>query len=273
MDAIELKDASFIYPNGFLANEDLNLTVFSSERVAIVGQNGAGKTTAVKMMNGLHKPTKGQVLVNGVDTKTRTTAQIAAHVGYVFQNPDDQIFNKDVLSEIEYMPRYFKLSEEEIKRRTEHAVEMTKIRDYLKINPFEIPYAIRKFVSIAAVLATQPEYVILDEPTAGQDLRGIEILQNILNTLQEERIAVIAITHDMEFVANNFTRVVAMADKKIIADGDVRDIFWNDEVLSKSRIRRPQIGELSYDLKFRERVLYLPEMIKLLQQKLGGDYD
>ena len=92
MNQIVLENVSFRYPNGFLANENLNLTISQNERVAIVGQNGAGKTTAVKLMNGLNKPTEGNVLVNDMNTKNYTTAQIAKHVGYVFQNPDDQIF-------------------------------------------------------------------------------------------------------------------------------------------------------------------------------------
>lgn len=93
--SIELKGVHFTYPNGFTANEDLNLTIEMGERVAIVGQNGAGKTTAVKLMNGLNKPSKGDVIIDGINTKDRTTAQIATMVGYVFQNPDDQIFNSD----------------------------------------------------------------------------------------------------------------------------------------------------------------------------------
>ena len=109
MGAIELKDVTFAYPNGHIANENLHLTIESGERVAIVGQNGAGKTTAVKLMNGLNKPTKGDVLVNGINTKENTTARISAQVGYVFQNPDDQIFNSNVKKEIEYMLHYLKL--------------------------------------------------------------------------------------------------------------------------------------------------------------------
>ena len=205
--SIELKRVDFVYPDGFAANRDLNLTIRPGERLAIVGQNGAGKTTAVKLMNGLHKPTGGDVLVDGQNTKEHTTAQIARTVGYVFQNPDDQIFNQTVRAEIEYMPRYFKLPQAEIERRTERAVALTGLAPYLKKNPFDIPYPIRKFVTIAAVLVTEPKYVIFDEPTAGQDRRGTLLLENILEQLQAEGVAVVTITHDMEFVARNFGRL------------------------------------------------------------------
>ena len=262
--AIQLQHATFSYPNGFMANEDLTLTIEKGENVAIVGQNGAGKTTAVKLMNALHRPQTGDVLVDGVNTKDKTTAQIARHVGYVFQNPDDQIFNQTVIKEIEYMPRYFKLSEEEIKRRRQDAVELVEIRKYLKQNPFDIPYPIRKFVSIAAVVAANPEYIILDEPTAGQDKHGTEILEQLIKELQARGKAVITITHDMEFVARNFTRVVAMANKRIIADGTPRDIFWDQQILDQSRIKKPQIGQLANMLGLDGQILYGDELVARL---------
>ena len=259
MNQIELRNASFKYPNGFLANDGLNLVVQQGERLAIVGQNGAGKTTAVKMMNGLHKPFEGDVFVNGKNTKDFTTAQIAKHVGYVFQNPDDQIFNQTVYDEIAYMPKYYKMSEKEIDKKVREAAELLQIERFLKSNPFETPYVIRKFVTIAAILVTEPEYIILDEPTAGQDLKGIEVLVNVMNVLSEKGIGVITITHDMEFVANNFQRVVAMADKKIILDGNVRECFANDDVLNTSKIKRPQIGEIAKRINLANDILNAKE--------------
>jgi len=262
--AIELKNASFAYPGGFLANENLNLVIEPGERVAIVGQNGAGKTTAVKMMNGLHKPTVGDVFVDGENTKDFTTAHIARTVGYVFQNPDDQIFNQSVRAEIEYMPKYFKLSADETKRRVDRAVELAGLEKYMKKNPFDIPYPIRKFVTIAAVLATEPKYVIFDEPTAGQDQRGNELLENMMVELQKEGIAVITITHDMEFVARNFDRVVAMAHRNILADGTPQDIFCNDQIVTEARLRRPQLGELSRMLGLEKEYFFADELAAVL---------
>lgn len=266
MGRIELKDANFTYPNGFLANDHLNLTVEQGERVAIVGQNGAGKTTAVKMMNGLHKPSEGDVFVNGKNTKDYTTAQIAKHVGYVFQNPDDQIFNQSVYAEIAYMPKYYKMNEKEIDKRVREAAALMDIERFLKSNPFEIPYVIRKFVTIAAILATEPEYIILDEPTAGQDLKGIRILVQFLDIMRERGVGVITITHDMEFVAGHFERVVAMADKRIILDGNVRECFGRDDVLERSRIKRPQIGEIAGRIGLGRDVLDAGEFVERYQR-------
>lgn len=258
---IEFKNVSFRYPNGFLANKNLNLRIEEGERVAIVGQNGAGKTTAVKLMNGLHKPTEGDVFIDGINTKERTTAEIAKYVGYVFQNPDEQIFNPDVRSEVSYMPKHLKMEDEEVIRRIRWAMELTGVRQYQKINPLDLPYPIRKFVTIAAVIAMEPRYVILDEPTAGQDLKGIKILEKLLDELQQRGISVITITHDMEFVANNFERVIAMANKEIIADNNAKEIFWNQNILDESKIKKPQIAEVAERLGIAGNILYMDELI------------
>ncbi|WP_163103449.1 energy-coupling factor ABC transporter ATP-binding protein [Peribacillus alkalitolerans] len=268
MGAIELKDVTFAYPNGYIANENLHLTIESGERVAIVGQNGAGKTTAVKLMNGLNKPTKGDVLVNGMNTKENTTARISAQVGYVFQNPDDQIFNSNVKKEIEFMLHYLKLDQKEIDRRVDRAVELTGIRDYLDMNPYDVPYSTRKFISVAAILAIETPYLILDEPTAGQDLNGIKTLTTLMDALRDEGKSVITITHDMEFVADHFSRVVAMANKRIIADGTAREIFWNQDVVKQAKIKKTQIAELAHDLGIGSDVLFRNELVELLTNKV-----
>ena len=268
MDQIVLDHVSFRYPNGFLANEDLNLTINQDERVAIVGQNGAGKTTAVKLMNGLNKPTEGTVHINGMDSKDYTTAQIAKYVGYVFQNPDDQIFNQTVYDEIAYMPKYYKYDEKEVKRRVDEAVDVMGIREFLKSNPYEIPYTIRKFVAIASILAVYPKYMILDEPTAGQDIKGTKVLQELLDYLAEKKIGVITITHDMEFVADNFKRVIAMAHKHIIADGSAKEIFSQDRVIEESKIKRTEMGIIGAELGLGKDILNPGELADAVENRL-----
>lgn len=260
--SIELKNVSFSYPNGYLANENINLVINDGERLAIVGQNGAGKTTAVKLINGLNRPSAGEIIINGSDISRKSCAQISRDVGYVFQNPDDQIFNSNVRAEIEYMPKYYKLDDAEIKRRCDKAIALVGIKDYLKMNPLDIPYAIRKFVAIAAILATEPKYIILDEPTAGQDKWGTEILENLINKLESEGVSVVSITHDMDFVARNFPRTVVMAHKNIIADGKTRDIFWNEQLISESGIQKPQIAQVASKLGLAGNILFRDELTK-----------
>lgn len=262
--AIEIKNASFTYPNGFVAVENISITIEDGERVAIVGQNGAGKTTMVKMMNGLNRPSRGDVIIDGANTRDKTTAFIARTVGYVFQNSDDQIFNSSVQAEIEYMPRYFKLSEKDIQERIGYAVELTGIGDFLKVNPYDLPYPIRKFVAIAAVIACKPKYIILDEPTAGQDKHGLETLASLINRLQADGLTILTITHDMEFAVSNFHRIVAMAHKNIIADGTPKEVFWNETVLADARIKKPVIGELAKQLGLDGQILFCDELVAKL---------
>ena len=261
---IEIKNASFRYPNGFVALENINLTIHEGEKVAIVGQNGAGKTTCVKMMNGLNRPFEGDVIVDGVNTKSVTVATVARKVGYVFQNPDEQIFNNTARKEIEFMPRYYKLSEEEIRQRVDYAVDVCNIEKYMETNPYEIPYPIRKFVAIAAVIASRPKYIILDEPTAGQDLHGTEVLGKMVDKLTKDGITMITITHDMEFAVRNFDRIIAMAHKNVICDGTAQDVFWNEQVVADAKIKKPTIGELAKRLDMDGRILFSEELVEKL---------
>lgn len=261
---IVLTDASFTYPDGSHAVESVSLRVNDGERLAIVGQNGAGKTTTVKMMNGLLKPTSGSVLVDGESTTDRTTATTAKTVGYVFQNPDDQIFGSDVLGELEYMPRYHKWDEDKRSERVARAAQLTGIAEYFDVNPNDLPFAIKKFVAIGAILVGECRYVILDEPTAGLDSRGLNLLNRMIDQLESEGISVITITHDMRFVVESFNRVVVMAQRKIIADGSAVEVFSDDVILTEARLKRPEVAQLARELGLSRTALRMSDVLPLI---------
>ncbi|KRC58562.1 hypothetical protein ASE14_18500 [Agromyces sp. Root81] len=261
---IELYRAAFAYPDGSPALSSVTLRVGDGERLAIVGQNGAGKTTTVKLMNGLLKPTHGEVRVDGVLTTDRTTAQIARIVGYVFQNPDDQLFASDVRTEIEYLPRHLGWPDEMRTERVERAIDITGIRPHLDANPKDLPMAIRKFVAIAAVLVGACRYIVLDEPTAGLDARGLDLLRSMLDHLRDDGTAVVTITHDMRFVIDTFDRVVAMADGTVIADGRCADVFADDEVLHRARIKRLIVAQIARDLELSRTALTVDDVVALV---------
>lgn len=237
MSYLEVKNVSYVYSNGYTAIENVNMNFELGESVAIIGQNGAGKTTTVKMMNGLLRPTSGEVIVDGISTKQTTTATIARKVGYVFQNPDDQIFQDTIYSEVAYGPLKQKLSKEDIKKRVNQAAELCGLSAELEEHPYNLPYSKRKFITIAAIIAMDPKVIILDEPTAGQDRESTELLGNIIDKLVEWNKTVITITHDMEFVVKQFKRVIVMADKKKRTDDHPRNIFWNEELLELSNLK------------------------------------
>lgn len=270
MNAIELVNVSFRYPNGFLAVEDVSMSFKNGESVAIIGQNGAGKTTTVKMMNNLYKPTSGTVLVNGKDTKDFTTAQISKEVGYVFQNPDDQIFQSNIEKEVKYTLKANNIPEEEGNKWFKLAVELTGLKDYLENNPYNMPLSTRKFITIASVIAYNPDVIIMDEPTAGQDSIGLRRLAEIIHTMQGLGKTIITITHDMEFVLENFDRVVVMANKRKIADGTARDVFWDPDVMEKAALKPPAICELAGKVGLPGKIIRDDELIAALKEVSYG---
>lgn len=267
MADIVIKNVSFTYPNGYTAVENINLEIRQGENVAIVGQNGAGKTTLVKMMNGLNKPTKGDVLVGDKNTRDYTTAQISRSVGYVFQNPDDQIFHSTVEEEVRFGPAYFKLPLEEENRRVEYALQITGMDQYRNTNPFDLPLSIRKFVTIAAVIAMDTDVMIFDEPTAGQDIEGNIRLGQILKALHEAGKTVITISHDMEFVATYFDRVIVMATKHIVREGTPKEIFWDFESLEKAMLKQPYVSRVCKALGIEGNVISVDEAVEKILQK------
>ena len=263
MSFITVKNLNFKYPNGTEnVLNDVSLEVKKGEKVAIIGQNGAGKTTMVKMLNGLLKPVNGDVIVDDWNTKNYTVAKMSRKVGYVFQNPMDQIFHNNVYDEIAFGAKKLKYSPDETKTMVENAIKLTELEKYQKENPYNLPYSLRKFVTIAAVIAMGSDVIVMDEPTAGQDFRGMRVLHNLIDELQKQGKTIITITHDMEFVVKNFDRVIVMTNGEVIADGDKRDIFWQFDTLEKSMVKQPYISDLAKEMEIGGKVLSVGEFVE-----------
>lgn len=260
MNFLQIEDVSYTYANGVDAVSHVSFSFALGEKVAIIGQNGAGKTTTVKMFNGLLKPTLGSILIDGKDSKTMSAATIARKVGYVFQNPDDQIFNKTIYDEIALAPRILGFSPKEVENKVNQAAERTYLKDKLQDNPYDLPFQIRKFIAIAAVLAMDPKVYIFDEPTAGQDIQGNTVLKEIVESLSKEKKLVITISHDMDFVIRNFPRTIVMAQKEKIYDGPTGEVFWQEKILEKAALKLTPIGEVVKGLGIHSKAL-LPEQL------------
>lgn len=266
MALVEVENISFCYPNGYLAVDDVSFSIEAGENIAIVGQNGAGKTTTVKMLNGLTKPCSGDVLINGESTKNYTTAQMARKVGYVFQNPDDQIFNSTVYREIEYGLKKMKVAPEERERRIKDAAALTGMEAYLEVNPYDLPLSIRKFVTIASVIASDCDVMIFDEPTAGQDLDGLKRLSCLNRILTERGKAIVTITHDMEFVAENYERVIVMCQKKVIADGRTKDVFFRKDIMDQAMLKQPALVRIAEAIGLGENTLDVSRLATYIKE-------
>ena len=265
MSFVKVENITFKYPDGTVAVENVSFEIDKGEKVAIVGQNGAGKTTMVKLINGLLKPSAGNVIVDSWNTKDYTTAKMSRKVGYVFQNPDDQIFHNTVIDEVMFGPKKMGYSTEEMRALVKKAIVVTELDKYIDENPYNLPYSIRKFVTIAAVISMGTEIIILDEPTAGQDMKGIKTLNKLIETLHKEGKTVITITHDMEFVVNNFDRVIVMAHKNVIEDGDKRSVFWKKDVLVESKLKQPHMSSLADKLNLEEKILFTNELVENIE--------
>ncbi len=225
MTTIRLEGVGFVYPDGTRALEAVDLAVEAGESVAIVGQNGSGKSTLVRHLNGLLRPTEGRVLHDGEDVAAARVAALAARVGIVFQNPDRQIFAGKVRGEVSFGPRMLGRSKSDAAAAGAAALETVGLSDALDLNPYDLGYSRRKLLAIASVLAMDTPVVVFDEPTTGQDARGIARVQQVIAKLVGDGRTVIAISHDMHFVAESFTRVVVMGGGRVLLDGSPADVF------------------------------------------------
>jgi energy-coupling factor transport system ATP-binding protein len=241
---IEAENVHYSYPSKVEALKGVSLTVKDGEFVAIMGQNGAGKSTFVKHFNGLLKPTVGTVKIDGVATTQSSVAALARNVGFVFQNPDHQLFSETVEDEIAFALKNFGFDPKVVEERVTWALELLSIAQYRKTSPFLLSGGERKRVALASVLAWDPKTLILDEPTIGQDHEQKEKLRQFIMQLQSQKKTIVAVTHDVEFVAECNPRVVLMKDGKIVADGVGREILTNPAMLELSSIVLPQIAQV-----------------------------
>ena len=245
MSLVEAKDVWFSYDHDVMALRGINLEVGKGEKIAFIGQNGGGKTTLAKHFNGLLKPSKGRVLVKGVETTELPTNRLASVVGYVFQNPNHQIFSSSVHDEVAFGPRNMGLSHEEIERRTAEAIERVGLKGSESVHPYDLDYGKQKLLTIASIMSLNPEVYCLDEPTTGQDHRGRKMVAQLIKQLNDVGATVIAITHDMRFVAEVTDRVVLIASGKILADLPTKEMFQQADLLRSAKIYPPQITMLA----------------------------
>ena len=241
---IEVENVHFKYPSGVEALKGVTLTIKDGEFVAIMGQNGAGKTTLVKHFNGLLKPSMGKVRVDNTETTKASVASLSKTVGFVFQNPDNQLFSETVEEEIAFALKNFGFAEETIEKQITWALNLLSLTQYRKTSPFMLSGGERKRVALASVLAWDPQMLILDEPTIGQDHEQKEKLRQFIVQLQTQGKTVVIVTHDVEFVAECNPRVILVREGKIVADGEGKEILTNAEVLRQSSIVLPQIAQI-----------------------------
>jgi energy-coupling factor transport system ATP-binding protein len=222
---LRLDSIGYVYPDGTRAIELVSLAVSAGESLAIIGQNGSGKSTLIRHLNGLLRPTEGRVLHDGLDIARVRVAALAATVGMVFQDPGRQIFAGSVRAEVSFGPRILGRTSRAVDEAVVAALEAVGLRQMATHNPYDLGYSRRKLLALASVLAIETPVLVLDEPTTGQDARGIAKVHRIIADALAARRTVIAVSHDMRFVAERFDRVVVMGAGRVLLDGSPAEVF------------------------------------------------
>lgn len=253
---IQISNLDFSYPNGTPALRGVSLEIAAGSRIALLGQNGAGKTTLVKQLNGLLKPTRGDVRIGDWNTRDHSIAQMAQRVGFVFQNPDDQLFKSSVADEVAFGPTNLLRTQKreadtkEIAQRVTRALELCGLENARETHPYDLPPWQRRWVAIASVVAMQTPIVVLDEPTTGQDAFGLQRLTALMDEWKRTGVTVIAVTHDIDFAPEQFDDLLVMAQGEILARGTDR-IFFDATLLERAALDAPQLLRLA-------KALHLP---------------
>lgn len=248
---VRVDHVGFTYPDGTNALTDVDFQIQPQEFVALIGTNGSGKTTLSKCLNGILKATSGRIVVDGItiDSSTRS-GELIRSIGYVFQNPDHQLFNNTVFDEIAYAPRNLRLEPAAVKARVLEAAEIAGIPQSLfPEHPFFQTKGIRQRIAIASILSLRPKVIIVDEPTTGQDYRqSREVMEFLRRLNREEGHTIIVITHDMDIVAEYADRVIAMTGGRVLLDGPTREVLTAAAVVEQADLMPPVVTQLAQRL-------------------------
>lgn len=244
---VHIDNVVFQYGDSPPAVDGVSLDIMAGEFVALVGQNGCGKTTLAKHLNGLHAPTEGDVRVLEKSTSEWTLPDLGRRVGYVFQNPDHQIFANTVLDEVAFGARNYGLAEEVILVKVAAALEVTGLAGREDADPFNLTRGERQQLAVASVLATDPDILVLDEPTTGLDYHGQVAILDLIRRLNDSGKTVIIITHSMWVVAEYADRCIIMSGGRVVRDGDVRSCFEDPELLESLYLEAPEAVRIGYE--------------------------
>lgn len=258
MSLIEINNLTHIYSEGLpfekRAIDDINLKIEENEFIGLIGHTGSGKSTFIQHLNGLLKPSSGEIILDGmkVDKSSSNLTELRKKIGLVFQYPEYQLFEETIERDIAFGPRNLDLSEEEVLKRVKASMDSVGLdyETYKDKSPFELSGGLKRRVAIAGVLAMEPKVLILDEPTAGLDPRGRdEILSEIKSIHEKRKITVILVSHSMEDVAKIAERIIVMDKGKVFLDSNPREIFRNEDKLLSVGLGIPQITSLMRVLK------------------------
>ncbi len=264
MKEIDIKNLKYTYPDGTLAIDDMSMNIKGAKKVAILGSNGSGKSTLLQHLNGLILPQVGNISINGRIIKKENLEEIRKTVGYVFDNPDDQLFSTTVYEDIAFGPRNLLYDEKKVSKTLDRVMDLVNIRELKDKQPHNLSLGQKRKVAIAGVLAMEPEIMILDEPFSGLDPISLDQFLEIFNRLHELGHTLIVTTHDVDIAYAWADEFILLNEGKLIAHGDIT-LLENREIISKANLNLPTIYEIfeEFDLKIRSKK-QAKEYIKML---------
>jgi energy-coupling factor transporter ATP-binding protein EcfA2 len=269
---ILIDNLRFVYPPPKVveAIKNLNLEIKPGEFVAIIGHNGSGKTTLSKIISGFLKPTEGTVTIGGMEVHKIHPRVRPTIVGYVFQNPDHQVFKDTVWEDVAFGLENLNYAEDEIQKIVHDTLEELDLWDLREVHPFRLGKGDRQRVAVAGLIVMNPRILLVDEPTTGQDPERAREIMRLMTKLNRDRgVTVIAITHAMDLVVEFVDRVIVMGQGEILLDGDVREVFSQPEILAKTFVQPPQIARIGLELGFSPLPLTVEEVVEEIIKKHG----
>jgi len=235
-EILKIEHLSFSYENDAQVLTDINLSVHDGESIGIVGSNGIGKSTLMKLLVGLYLDFKGEITIAGHPVNKKNLNHIREHIGYVFQDSDSQLFLSTVEDDVAFGPQNYGLSDEDVEKRVSEALSKVHIEDLRKKQTYKLSGGEKKLAAIATILAMEPDIIIMDEPSIALDPRNRKNLISILNEIKSMKLIT---SHDLDFIMDTCERTILLDDGRIIADGDTKEILSNGELLVSHGLELP----------------------------------
>lgn len=273
---LEVKNLSFTYEEENPALKDISISIYKNEKIAVLGANGSGKSTFFLNLNGVRQPDAGEIFFYEEKINKKTRNELIKNVGIVFQNADSQLIASTVRAEVAFGPLNMKLSAEEVKRRTDVAIERLVLQDLEERPPHYLSGGEKKRVCIADIIAMETELIIFDEPTASLDPAHVDILENILEMLWKEGKTILISTHDVDFAYRFADRILIFHEGELIADGKPQDIFRKDTLLQKAHLKKPVLMQF-YDLLLHKNIIEeqkdFPKTVREMESLIVNEYE
>ncbi|NVM38515.1 MAG: ABC transporter ATP-binding protein [Candidatus Lokiarchaeota archaeon] len=270
LPVVMIREIGYSYPNGTEALKNINLNIFKGELVGIMGKNGAGKTSLIRTLNGLIRPTYGTIYIDNENISSKSIATLSKKVGIIFQNPFHQLFANSVEEEIKFSLKSFNLGKEEIQSKTDRILREFNLEKYRNRSPLNLSGGESKKLAMASIICRDPEILVFDEPTLGQDAKEIDFFINLITSERKKGKTIIIITHNVEFAYEYLPRTILMADGQIIVDGPTKKVLNNEFLIKQTSLILPQIRQFNLVLQQNEfyeveDVLTTNEMIDYLR--------